>query len=94
MAVTLQNLIKDPNANLDYVVDWTAWLAQTGDSIQTVLWVVPSGITVTAQLHTTKTATVWLSGGSVGKTYRITCRITTVAGRVEDHSFNIVMEDK
>ncbi len=36
-------------------------------------------------------AVIWLSGGTVGKTYVIQNRIVTVAGRQEDESFGILV---
>jgi hypothetical protein len=76
---------KDPNAILDYEIDWAAqWLS--GDTIQTSTWIVPSGITKVTDTSTTTTATIWLSGGTVGTTYEVTNRITTAGGRTQDQT--------
>ena len=83
--------IKDPQAKLDYQVDWSAWL--TTDTIKTSTWLVPAGITKAADSHTTTTATIWLSGGSVGTTYSIANHIVTDAGREDERSLLIVIED-
>lgn len=88
---------KDPNAVLDYRVDWSSWLAG-GETISTSAWTVPTGITeVNDAGHptssTTTTATIWLSGGTDGTRYRVTNRITTSQGRTEDRSIYVsVME--
>jgi hypothetical protein len=37
---------------------------------------------------------VRLSGGTVGTTYTITCRITTSTGQVEDRSFRIIVRER
>jgi hypothetical protein len=84
---------KDPDATLDYPIDWSKWL-DTTDTIQSVTWVVPTGITQTAQSNTNTAAVIWLAGGTVGRKYRITCRITTSAGRTEDFSFDVVIAEK
>jgi hypothetical protein len=84
--------IKDPNAILDYTVDWTRWL--NGDIIATSSWTVPAGLTAVSDTHTTKAATVWLSGGAVGETYTITNRITTTGGRTEDRSFDVKIAER
>lgn len=34
-------------------------------------------------------ATVWISGGEVGTSYRITCRIVSAQGRVDERSITI-----
>lgn len=77
---------KDPNAILDYTVDWTRWL--NGDAIATSEWTIPDGLTKVTDSRTSKTATVWLSSGGAGQSYTITNRITTTGGRTEDRSFS------
>ena len=83
---------KDPNAVLDYSIDWTRWLA--GDQIATSEWIVPSGLTKMADSKTSTSATAWISDGSVGQSYTVTNRITTAAGRTEDRSFTIRVEER
>lgn len=83
---------KDPDANLDYQVDWSSWLGL--DTIQASVWVVPAGLTNTAETNTTTTATVWLSGGKKGVTYTVVNRITTAAGRVDDRAITVEITDK
>lgn len=78
---------KDPQATLDYSIDWAQWLA--GDTIQTSAWILQAGIVLSASSSTTTTTTVWLFGGTAGQTYKITNMITTPAGRVTEQSFNI-----
>jgi hypothetical protein len=84
--------IKDPNATLDYAVDWSRWLA--GDEIAASAWIVPAGLTMVSETSTATTATVWLAGGAAGQSYTVTNRITTVAGRIEDRSFIIRVEER
>lgn len=76
---------KDPQATLDYQVDWTSWLA--GDTIATVTWAVPASITQTLVTQTTTTATIWLAGGTIGTSATIVCHVTTAGGRTDDRSF-------
>jgi fructosamine-3-kinase len=83
---------KDPNAVLDYSIDWTRWLA--GDQIAASEWIVASGLTKMAESKTATSATVWLSGGTAGQSYIVTNRITTAAGRTEDRSFTIRVEER
>lgn len=79
---------KDPDATLDYKWDWTAWLA-AAETIDTVTWIVPDGITEGDTTHTDSTATIWLSGGTLGESYEITCRITTNQDRIDDRTRRI-----
>jgi len=83
---------KDPDAILDYVIDWTAWLG--ADTIAASQWIVPSGLTKTAEENSSTTATVWLSGGSAGQRYTVTNRITTAGGRTEDRSISIQVKER
>lgn len=79
---------KDPDAVLDYSIDWTDWLSG-GEKITSSSWIVPSGITQDSASATDYVTTIWFSGGTVGVTYRVTNRIVTGAGRTDDRSFNI-----
>ena len=88
----MQTFIKDPDATLDYQVDWSDWLSS--DTIASVSWVVPSGITNDSTANTTTTATIWLSGGSLGSAYRVVCRIVTAAGRTADRTLHIKVQHK
>jgi len=90
---------KDPNATLDYTIDWADWLTDMSDTIATATWVpqTGSGITVANSTNTTLTATAWLSGGNVvpgGKEYRVRCRITTTGGRTDDRSIFLKVLDR
>lgn len=82
--------MKDPDAIVDYTIDWTDWLA--GDTIQTSTWTAPAGITVSSESETTTKATVFLSGGTAGKVYLVTNRIVTAAGRTEERSLTVRVE--
>ena len=85
---------KDAQATLDYAIDWTDWLGS--DTIASSTWSVPSGITSVSTSNTSKKATIFLSGGSVGSTYQLTNRITTSNSpqRVEERSIKILITQK
>lgn len=68
---------KDAQAVLDWAFDWSSWL-QAGESISgTPTVTVDAGLTKDSQSNTTSVVTVWLSGGTVGNTYKVACRIVT-----------------
>ena len=79
---------KDPDAVLDYVVDWTEWLG-SDDVITEASWQVAPPLSVTSSENTEHTATVWLAGGEIGETHRATCRIVTNKGRTEDRTIRL-----
>lgn len=87
---------KDPDAVLDYTIDWTEWLP-TGDTITASTFTVNSddndAITVDDQLNDDNTTTVWLSGGIAGQKYTVTNHITTAAGREDDRSLTISIKE-
>lgn len=85
---------KDPDATLDYQVDWSAWLGT--DTISVSSWIAASGITTgsPASSHTTTTATVWASGGTAGEVYTLTNRIVTAGGRTNDQSIVIQVSEQ
>jgi hypothetical protein len=89
----MMSCTKDPDAKLNYTVDFTHWLG-TGETISSVVWVVEDGITKSsspAASNTTTTATVYLEGGTLGQDYTVTCRITTSAGAIQDRSFTVLV---
>lgn len=79
---------KDPDATVDFVVDWFDYLAGLDDdTITAAAFTVPAGLTKVSEDHTGTNATVWLSGGTAGQRYTVTCRVTTAGGRTDDWSF-------
>jgi len=82
---------KDPDAVKDYRVDLTEWLAD--DTVSSVSWTVPSGITKDSDTNTTTTATIWLSGGTAGTEYDLVCRVVTTGGRTEDFTITVPVRE-
>lgn len=85
---------KDPNATLDYTFDWTAYLTPLADTIASVSWVLPVGLTNVSQSNTSMTATVFVSGGTLGESLQLTCRITTAGGRTDDRSITLKIVER
>lgn len=84
---------KDPDATLDYVWDWNEWLDE-GETLTASTFLTTVGLVISDYSHTTKTATVWLSGGTAGQVYQVTNRITTSSGRIDDRSITIRVEER
>lgn len=85
---------KDPNAVLDYTFDWGPYLTPLGDTISTATWVLSTGLTKVSQSNTTTTATAFVSGGTVGETATLTCRIVTNGGRTDDRSISLKIVER
>lgn len=79
---------KDPNEVLDYVVDWqdaNSPVLVGGETITASLFEVTTGtVVIDSDTNDDTTATVWLSGGTIGEVCEVLNRIVTSAGRVYD----------
>lgn len=89
----------DPDATLDYAVDWTSWLA-SGETISSVSWTVPAGVTEESapggwsEPDANNKRTVWISGGTAGTDYTVACEITTSVGRVDERSIILEAQER
>jgi hypothetical protein len=93
MSLKLQNPLKDPSAVLDYVFDWTEWLA-TGETITDHTITADTGITVDSSTESDGKVIVWLSGGTAGINYKVACLITTSAGRTDERTIWIKVVER
>jgi len=92
---------KDPQAKLDYTMDWSDWLP-SGDPLQSAEWRVSTVTNDTANviIHSNTTSgitglsTAIISGGSAGNTYTVTCRITTTNGLIDERYFRLSVRDR
>lgn len=86
---------KDPADVLDYGLDWSDQLALVtpADTISSATWTVPAGLTAGAQFVIGAVATIWLSGGTAGTDYTITCRIVTAGGRTLERSVKLLVRE-
>ena len=85
--------IKDPDAILDYSINWSSWLV-TGDTITTSTWTAEAGIMIDSDTNTTTATTVWLSGGTAGESYDVTNHIVTDDGREDDRTITILVREQ
>jgi hypothetical protein len=86
--------LKDPDERLDYTEDWDDEYLAVGETISSVTYTVPSGITNYSTSNTTTTTTIWLSGGTHGQEYLVSTRITTSAGRIAERSIKIIVRNR
>ena len=96
--------IKDPDAALDYKFDFAAltngsgdsdWLA-SGETISSYEVTVDDGLTLDSDsLANSDTSVVaWLSGGTAGSNYKVTCAITTSEGRTDELTMVIKVRER
>ncbi len=88
--------VKDPDEIKDYSLNWAALLAVDSDTIVTSDWAVVtgSGLTIDSTSDSDTTTTVWLSGGTIGVTYELRNRVTTLGGRTYDQTVKLRCKTK
>lgn len=90
-------LLKDPEATLDYSVDWGAdYLSDDvlADSSWTVSPDEPGGVTIVSGRFDLLIATVQAEGGIAGRLYRLTNHVVTAAGRSDSRSIMLRVEKR
>jgi hypothetical protein len=95
-AITTKTFTKDPNARLEYTFDWSKWLTNE-DEIESYELLLAEGeedIVIDDSSADATTVTVWLTGGVDETDYPLTCRITTVLGRIDDRTAVFLCREK
>lgn len=87
----------DPNAVLDYAVDWSAWLAdaETIDSIDVA--VEDGDVLIEASPAPSEldgVVTAWVSGGTAKTNAKVRYRVTTTQGRTDDRSISLLIQER
>jgi len=85
--------LKDPSAVLDWMFDWSDWLA-SGETITDHTITADTGITVDSSTEDAGKVTVWLSGGTAGINYKVACLITTTEGRTDERTIWIKVVER
>jgi hypothetical protein len=84
--------IKDPDAVLDYSVDWEDWLP-AGERIESSSWIVPAAISIVAEQVTATKATAVVGGGVSGERYSLVNRIVTSTGKQQDRTILLTIRE-
>lgn len=75
-AISIATYGKGPTEVLAYGIDF-AGVLDAGETILSVVWTVPGGITKDSQANTSTVASLVLSGGTLASSYLITATVTT-----------------
>lgn len=78
----------DPDSTDDFEFNLAPEL--DGDTISSVDFLLPDGLTEVSSSNTTTTATIFVSGAQCGLVYRITCRYVTAGGRTRDKTIRVI----
>jgi hypothetical protein len=87
---------KQPADTQDFDIDYTDWLAGLGDTASGptgAAITVDTGITMQASSLINGVVKVWLTGGTSGTTYKITCTLTTAGGRIKQAEIQVKVKD-
>ncbi len=89
----------DPDEDLNYTCDWTAFVDAAGSPSDTIIsseWSIDPGGSPGPELHdetfTVATATVFVRGPILGEVYLLSNKITTAAGLVADRGITLRCE--
>lgn len=81
---------KQPVEVKDYDIDFSPWLSESADTLDTVTTAVEcqtdptdTSLQVDRVQYTVDRAKVWVSGGTDGQTYKVTVTVSTAADRVD-----------
>ena len=90
-------LLKDPDARLDYAVDWGPQYLEL-DTLVASSWSVlldeVGGAVVASSRFDDRTATVQVDGGVAGRIYRLTNHVTTASGLQDSRSIMLRVEKR
>jgi len=89
--------LKDPASSVDYSVDWGEWLAASEAIVSTTWSIDPAGASAPllgVETVSETTRSVFVSGGTLGERYRLSCRIQTDGGRTADRSLIIRIAER
>ena len=90
-------LLKDPEAVLDYSVDWGAEYL-SGDLVADSHWSVdpqePGGVTIVGNDFDASTAIVNAAGGIAGRVYRLVNDVVLQSGRIDRRSIVLRVEKR
>lgn len=91
MSREVAHFYQDKDEKIARTLNWLADL--NGSTITNVTWTLEDGITNDASSFTTTTATIRVSGGKAGKTYKVVCHVTTAALEEPEVHFLLTIED-
>lgn len=84
----------DPDANLDFAQDWSAWLADGETIISQTVTASSANVTVGTVTATSTVVTAWLSAGVDGSVVQVTYHIETSQGRIDDRTLTIRVNER
>lgn len=91
---------KQPAEVKDYDIDYAEWLGPVGDTVATATTTVtcdaePVPTLLVDSVETSDTLVkLWVSGGTGGVSYKVTVRMTTAGGRLDESELVFKVKDR
>lgn len=96
----LGTFTKQPSEVKDYDVDFSPWLSATSDTIDDVTTEVVcvsdptnTSLVVDSTANTATLLKLWISGGTSGNKYKVTIRVSTPTGRLDESELMFKVKD-
>lgn len=90
---TSNQFTKDPVGVLDYGWNWSDWL-KPGETVAAHTITVETGLTLDSSASDGVIVAAWVSGGTVGKNYAVSCTVTTTQGRTDKRTVWLAMKPR
>ncbi len=84
---------RDPNAVLDYKVDFTLWLDAMSDTLASHT-TTPTDVVVDSSSIVGKSVVLWISGGTVGTPGSVKIHVVTTGGRSDDRTIYFKIKER
>ena len=87
---------KDPEGEYRFYFDWTDFCEGEGSDVASYVLAVDdapdSSLVISDDARSGNTIELWLSGGTLGQTYYVRCRVTLADGTIEDETRSLEIE--
>ena len=90
---------KQPAEVKDYDIDYSEWLGPVADTVDVPTATVTSAtepvptLEVDSIEQTTTAVKLWISGGTAGVRYKVTVKLTTAGGRLDESELVFTVKD-
>ncbi len=93
MSGVLGRFTKQPADVLDYDFDYSDWLEDRNDTISSHSVVSEAGLVVGNVFVLNGVVKVFLSGGTNGSSYKVTCTVITTGGRTKQAEITVKVKE-
>lgn len=91
----LGTFIKQPADTMDYDINYSEWLTFNDNVQEAAILIEGSDSTLIKVSHfiNDPVIKIWLSGGTAGITYKVTCTMTSADGRIRQDEFKMKIKE-